>query len=584
MANLRRRTGVAGLATALVAALSLIGPALAAPPEPDNDKKRKKHEVTVQLLSFNDFHGHLEAADGQTLDEESDPRLREVGGAEYLATTLERLRRGHRRSLTVAAGDLIGGSTFLSGLFHDEPTVQAMEALGLDLTSVGNHEFDEGTTELLRMQHGGCHPEDGCYFPRRPYDGAEFPWLAANVEFKGSDQTLLPAYKIKRMRGVKVGFIGMTTETTPALVSPSGVDEVNFLDEVRTANRYARILQRRGVKAIVLLLHEGGYQTGRYNRCEGISGPVVRITRRLHHQIDAVITGHTHEPYLCSFRGPRRGLPRMVTSAASFGSVVTELDLVVNKKTGQVKRRKVEARNHLVTRDVRRDARQTRILERWQRIAAPIAGEVVGTVEEDITGDADGDRSIETPMADLIADSILWGTSGANGGAQISFMNVGGVRASLLVDDITNNEDPGEITYAEAYEVMPFGNLLVSMDLTGAQIEEVLEQQYQPIPDRGSRPMLALGVSEGFTYSWNANRPQGRRVVPGSMMLNGQPVRSNETYRVSTLNFLADGGDSFTAFTQGTNVVGGPEDLANLVAYLEAHPGLTAPEDRVEGL
>lgn len=580
-----RRGALALIAAAVALSLATAGPATA-DPDHDRPKKPKKNEATIQLLSFNDFHGHLQAEEDQTLDEDADPAQHVVGGVEYLAATLDRLRQEAPRdnSLTVAAGDLIGGSTFLSGLFHDEPTIESMEALGLDVSSVGNHEFDEGTTELLRMQHGGCHPEDGCYFPGQPYDGAQFQYLAANVEFKGSDQTLLPPYEVKTVDGVKVGLIGMTTDTTPALVSPSGVDEVDFLDEVETANRYARELKKQGVKTIVVLMHEGGFQTGTFNECEGISEPVVSIAEELHPEIDAVITGHTHEPYICNIPDPD-GEPRMVTSAASFGGVVTELELVVNTRSGQVKRDKVEATNHLVLREgVQPDAEQTAIIEKWDAIAAPIAAEVVGSVATDITGDSDGDRSIETPMADLIADAILWGTSGENGGAQIAFMNVGGVRASFLVDDISAGEQPGEITYSEAFDVAPFGNLLVTLDLTGAQIEEVLEQQFQPIEARGSRPMLALGVSEGFSYTWDASQPQGERVVPGSMELDGEPVQADQTYRVATLNFLADGGDSFTAFAQGENRLGGAEDLANLVAFLEAHPGLTPPADRVSGL
>jgi len=578
-----RRAGLALVATTVAATLAAAGPATA---QPDHDRGRggAPNEATIQLLSFNDFHGHLEADSGHTLDEELDPTGTPVGGAEYLASTLDRLRSdAPGESLTVAAGDLIGGSTFLSGLFHDEPAVESLEALDLDVSSVGNHEFDEGTDELLRMQNGGCHPEDGCYFEDDPYDGADFPWLAANVVDKADGSPFMKPYEVREVDGVKVGFIGMTTETTPALVSPAGVASVDFLDEVETANRYAAELESQGVKSIVVLLHEGGYQSGTYQQCEGISGPVVDIAQGLDAEIDAVVTGHTHQPYLCAIPDPD-GEPRMVTSAASFGDVVTELNLVVNTRSGQVKRELVSATNHLVSQDQAPDAEQTEIIEKWDAIAAPIAGRVVGTVKEDITGDANGNRAIETPMADLVADSILWGTTGDRGGAQISFMNVGGVRSSFLVDDVSNGEEPGEITYSEAYEVAPFGNLLVSMDLTGAQIEEVLEQQYQPIPARGSRPMLALGVSEGFSYTWDADRPQGERVVPGSMTLNGTPIDPAATYRVSTLNFLAEGGDSFTAFTEGTDVLGGAEDLANLVDFLEAHPGLTPPEDRVSGL
>ncbi|HEX5510089.1 MAG TPA: bifunctional metallophosphatase/5'-nucleotidase [Actinomycetales bacterium] len=578
----RRRALGAVVAAGALAATLTTGTAFAAP---GGEKGKpadpgKQNEATIQLLSFNDFHGHLEATDGPIA---ADPSKTPVGGSEYLASTLEKLRSkaGDDNSLTVAAGDLIGGSTFLSGLFHDEPAVESLNALGLDVSSVGNHEFDEGTAELLRMQNGGCHPKDGCYFPDAPYAGADFQWLAANVIKKSDGESLLPATAVRTVQGVKVGFIGMTLEATDTLVSPAGVSSVEFMDEVETANKQAALLKKQGVKTIIVLLHEGGYQTGTYNECKGISGAIVDIASNLDPEIDAVVSGHTHQPYICNIPDPN-GEPRLVTSAADYGRVVTETNLVVNTVSGNVKRDKVTATNHLVTREVR-DADQTAILEKWQAIAAPIAARVVGSVAEDITGDSSGNRGIETPMADLVADSILWGTEGDKGGAQIAFMNVGGVRASFKYAP-KYKEGPGEITYAEAYDVAPFGNLLVTIDMTGAQIKEVLEQQYQPVPDRGTRPMLALGVSKGFTYEWDATQPQGSRVVPGSMALNGTPIDMNATYRVGTLNFLADGGDLFTAFSQGTNRLGGAEDLANLVAYLEAHPNLQAPEDRVKGL
>ena len=568
-----------------VGAAALLGATALAvsPAQAKNDKPKPNPSATmsVQLLSFNDYHGHLEAKNNET----GPIGGVDVGGAEYLASTLAKLRAGHANTATVAAGDLIGGSTFLSGMFHDEPAVETLNAMGLDVSSVGNHEFDEGTSELLRMQQGGCHPEDGCYFPDQPYAGADFQWLAANVIRKDNGQPLLPATWVKKFDGVKVGFIGMTLEATPTLVSPKGVASVDFKDEVETANKQAAILKKQGVEAIVVLLHEGGYQEGKYNECEGITDPIVQIAAQLDPEIDSVITGHTHQAYVCQIPDPD-GVDRLVTSAASYGRIVTETNLVIDRRNKDVVRDSSSATNHLVARAaVQPDATQSAILAKWNELAGPIKGEVVGSVAEDITGDAGGNRGIETPMADLVADSILWGTDDANeGAAQISFMNVGGVRGSFIYNAITNGEAPGEITYEEAYLVAPFGNLLVSMDLTGAQIKTVLEQQYQPVAARGSRPMLALGVSEGFTYEWDASQPQGSRVVNGTMALNGVPLDLNATYRVSTLNFLADGGDLFTGFTAGTNVAGGPEDLANLVDFLKANPGLTAPASRVAGL
>ncbi|WP_256842312.1 cell wall-binding repeat-containing protein [Ornithinimicrobium cryptoxanthini] len=538
--------------------------------------------VHLQLLSFNDYHGHLEAEADQTLTEQQDPDQHIVGGVEFLSTKLSELRVGSQddQTLTVAAGDLIGGSTFLSGMFHDEPAVESLNVLDLDISSVGNHEFDEGTEELLRMQNGGCHPVDGCYFPDEPYAGADFQWLSANVVKKDGSGTLLPGTDVKEIDGVKVGFIGMTLEATPSLVSPGGISTVNFLDEVETANEAAAALQAQGVESIVVLLHEGGYPTGTYNGCEGISGPIVDIQNGLDPAIDALVTGHTHQPYVCTLEDPA-GNPRLMTSAAQYGGVVTAADLPIDRTTGDVIREDLAAANHLVIRDeLVPDAAETAVLDKWGVLADEMAAEVVGSVAEDITGDSSTCRCEETPMADLIADAILFGTQAPeDGGAQISFMNVGGVRSELLVAP-TYAEGPGEITYAEAYDVAPFGNLLVSIDLTGADIKAVLEQQTQPAGT--SRPVLALGVSEGFSYTWDGTAAAGDRV--SDMALNGVPLEMGETYRVSTLSFLQEGGDNFTAFTNGTNLQGGPEDLANLVAYFAAHPGLTAPGDRVAGL
>lgn len=590
----RPRVLAAAASVALLAS-AVTAPALATP---DGDHGRKpppkphgKPPVTVQLLSFNDFHGHLQPPGGDPpatgsdgfLSATQDPSRTPVGGVEYLSTTLDQLRSTAPRgaSLTVAAGDLIGGSTFLSGIFHDEPSVEVLDELGLDVSSVGNHEFDEGTTELLRMQYGGCHPVDGCYLPDQPYEGADFRWLAANVVKKRSRQPLLPPTQVRTVQGVKVGFIGMTLEETPTLVSPTGVAGVDFLDEVQTANRYARKLVQQGVKSIVVLVHEGGYQTGTYTECTGISDPILTIASGLDPAIDAVVTGHTHQPYICNVPDPA-GAPRMVTSAASYGRVVTETDLVIDRRSGDVLRDKVTSTNHLVTRTVVKDPAQSAIIAKWDALSAPLAARVVGSVAADVTGDASGDRGIETPMADLVADAILWGTSGADvGGAQLAFANVGGVRASLLVDEISNVDQAGQVTYEEAYRVLPFNNILVSVDLTGAQIRQALEQQY--IPTRG-RPNLALGVSAGFGYTWDPAAAQGSRVVEGSMTLGGEAMDMAATYRVATFNFLADGGDSFTAFTQGTNRIGGPEDLANFVAYLTAVSPVSPPADRVAGL
>ena len=438
---MRFRRRLASVTAAAALALTSIGVAGAAEAKPHWPRQR---DFTLQILSFNDFHGHLEPPTGTdaNLGPQLDPSATQVGGAEYLASTLDNLRSTARYSQTVAAGDLIGGSPFLSGLFHDEPAVESLNAMGLDVSSVGNHEFDEGVNELLRMQYGGCHRDDGCYEPwgAGRYPGADFRWLAANVVREKNNRTILPGTTVKRINGVKVGYIGMTLEATPTLVAQSGIQGIQFKDEVETANRAARELRRRGVQTIIVLLHEGGLQSGTYQQCVGISGPVVDIAKNLHPEIDLVVTGHTHQPYVCNIDDPR-GKPRMVTSASSFGRVVTETRLTIDKRTGDVKRGRTTSINHLVER-TNPNPIQTEIVSRWKAAAAPIANEVVGSITADI--DRSENRDTEGPLANLIADAQLAATeSPANGGAQIALMNPGGVRADLTYANIAGGEQPG---------------------------------------------------------------------------------------------------------------------------------------------
>lgn len=578
---------ILGLALAAAMTTSTVGTAaLAAPDDNANpgahevagqnngkakgkDKVPDARTVDVQLLQFSDFHGHLEPEGG-------------YGGAAYLAGLINDLSSEfeaaskHAVSYTVSSGDNIGGSTFASGLFHDEGTIEVLNAIGLTASVVGNHEFDEGVAELMRIVQGGNHPVDGQYMDY-PYAGTDFPYLAANVVWQDSGEPILPAYVVENYKGAKVGFIGVVTDDTPFLVSPSGIADVEFLDEAETINRYAEELQSQGVEAIVALVHEGGYDGGAYAKliteedvnagCEALTGPLVDINAETDAAVDVLLTGHTHNGFACMLPDPE-GVDRAVAGPGDWGRVLSETTFTVDRKTKDVIRGSLEVSNHVVDSNViTPDAEVEAIVAKWIAEAEVLAQQVIGEAAEPITGDASGDRGVETPMADLVADSILWGTQDA--GAQIALMNVGGVRASL---------DAGDITYEEAYNVAPFGNLLNTLTLTGAQLEAVLNQQYNP--DR-SRVMLALGVSEGFTYEWD---PTSHSVVPGSMALDGVPIDPAASYRVATLSFLAEGGDGFTAFTEGTDLTGGPEDLANLVAYIQEHSPLTAPEDRVTGL
>lgn len=540
------------------------------------DTAAAESEIRLQLLTFNDFHGHLQppAGNDATLGAQFDPARHLVGGVEYLATTLEQLRQAHAHTLTATAGDLIGGTPFLSALFHDEPSVESLNALGLDVSGVGNHEFDEGRGELLRMQNGGCHPDDGCYFPHLPYAGADFRWLAANVVDTHTGETLLPGTWIREVGGVKVGFIGMTLEETPLLVAQPGIQGLEFRDEVETANAAVRQLKREGVKAIVVLIHEGGVQSGTFGQCTGISGPIVDIALNLDPEIDLVVSGHTHEPYICNIPAPS-GQPRLVTSASSFGRVVTETILVLNRSSGQVKREEIHATNHLVVRTVPQNPAQTAIINKWQDLAGPFQRRIIGSMIEDISGSASGDRGAESALANLVADTLLEATNDpGEGGAQIGLINIGGLRADLDFEQISGGEQPGEVTYSEAFSVQPFGNLNTVMDLTGAQIQRLLERQFRG--DR-SRKQLFFGISEGFSFAWDASAPEGGKVPDDSVTLNGQSLDPDASYRLTVNNFLAAGGDGFDVFLEGTNRQGGGGDLEAFLAYFAVHSPVASP-------
>ncbi len=562
------------------------------------EKKPKREKVVeLQLLAFNDYHGHVEANTPGTLDGQP------AGGAAFLSTKLKQLREGNKYSLTVAAGDLIGGSPAFSGLFHDEPSVHTLNEMGLDISGVGNHEFDEGVDELLRMQHGGCHPVDGCYFPE-PYPGADFQWLSANVVETATGQSPLPPYKIEKIKNVRVAFIGMTLEATDTLVAASGIAGYEFLDEAETANALVPILKAQKVEAIVVLLHEGGSQTpppGDLDACVGISGPIVAINDALDPEIDAIITGHTHLPYNCVLDDPA-GDPRIVTSAYSFGRVVTEVNLVLDRKTRDVRRDLSSAANHAVIQagpavpagarsltpdntPVEADPAIQSIIEEWQPLVDAAGGTPIGTITADITrgGIPTGsDRGVESAAGNLVADAQLWSTS-ANG-ADVAFMNPGGVRSDLTY---AQSQDPpegdGVVTFGEAFTFQPFGNTLITYAMTGAEIISVLEEQCQPAGS--SRPFLHLGVSDGFTYDLSKTIAAGDCVAVSitNVELDGVALDPAATYNVTVNSFLADGGDNFVTLGGVTSPrLDGGNDLNALTNYLGTFGPVAPPSiDRV---
>lgn len=582
----------------------------AKPGKPGKPDKPGRYEQ-VQLLSFNDFHGNLEPPAGSSGSnitgytdtfKEGKPvaTTTPAGGAVYLATTLEKARKGHKNSLTVAAGDLIGASPLLSAAFHDEPAVESMNKLGLDVSAVGNHEFDEGYQELQRMAGGGClddgdgeDNQDSC--PSGTFAGADFDWLAANVRYAGTNETILPSYAVKQVGPAKIGFIGMTLEETPDIVTSSGVAGLEFDDEVATANKLVPVLRKQGVNAIVVLIHQGGTPVARtgtdpstgkpfsvaqpydHTCAKGgtleASSPILPIARNLDPAIDMVVSGHTHNPYVCDVKDPA-GQPRLVTSASSFGRLVTETDLTYDKVTKDVVRTSVKGTNLQVTRDQAKDADQTALIAKYKELVKPIASRVLGSITGDVVRAQN--TSGESPLGDLIADAQLADDSVVTGGQQpvIAFMNPGGIRGDLTYAQQSAGEQPGEVTYEEAFNVQPFNNFLVSMTLTGQQVYDVLTQQVTG-SNAGSKKVLQ--VSDGFQYRLGTNGP-----VEGSVTLDDEPIDKGASYRIVTNNFLADGGDGFPAFTKGTGVYYGGLDIDAFADYLEANePYSPQPLDRI---
>ena len=514
--------------------------------------------VTVQLLAINDFHGNLNPPTGAN----GLIGRRAAGGAEYLATHLKNAVARNPNSIIVAAGDLIGASPLVSALFHDEPTIESMNAMNLAVTSVGNHEFDHGQAELRRMKKGGCHPSDGCQ-DGDGFAGARFEYLAANVVEQAGQKPapFFPPTTIRTIAGVKIGFIGETLRNTPRIVSPTGVRGLTFLDEATTANAYAAELKQQGVRAIVLLIHEGGVQSDNAdpNGCRGFSGAIARIAEQLSPDIKVVISGHTHQFYNCTIAG------HTVTSASSFGRMLTRIEVKLETADGTIT--SVSAKNEIVDRGVPKDPGQTQLIARYAAVAAPIANRVVGSVTWDIGRAAN--RAGESPLGDIIADAQLAATSSPDkGGAVVAFTNSGGIRADLVANTRTGTERPGQITYSELFTVQPFSNVMTVQTLTGSMIKRLLEQQFGGLTVGTNR---ILQVSGGFAYSYKLDAPPGQHVAPASIKIGDRIIGPDDRVRVATNQFLAEGGDGFTVLREGTDQLGGDIDVDALMAHFRTH-------------
>ncbi|MGA4994941.1 bifunctional metallophosphatase/5'-nucleotidase [Nonomuraea bangladeshensis] len=583
------RLVLAGAVASGAVALAAV-PAGAASP----GKAKAPLTVPVRLLALNDFHGNLEpptGSSGRIVDENG--KTVDAGGAAYIATHMKALT--DKNTIAVAQGDLIGASPLLSAAYHDEPSVEFLGKLGLKVAAVGNHEFDEGYTELRRIMKGGCHPVDGCS-PAGKWKGASFDYVGANVLFKnpnertdalaalGAKQTqakklmadwgvpALPPVSVKWVNGVPIGFIGLVTQTTPNIVTAEGIKNLKFIDEVKAANVASKILKLVGVRAQVVLVHEGDQVNAGQSpdACSAVAGAGARIATQVDPEIDVVLTGHSHQAYLCKIKDPA-GNDRLYSQGGSFGRVITQVDLKVNLKNLDIDRSSVVADNHVVTRTVDPDPEISTFVQTWKDRVAPVANKAIGSITADLSNTAA--PSGESPLGDVIADAQLAATR-TGGNAQIALMNPGGVRTSLNYASSPAGEGDGVVTYGEAFTVQPFNNLMQVVTLTGAQLKTVLEQQFTGGPNNQAFTKI-LQPSANFTYTYSTSAPWGSKV--SDMKIDGVPVTDTQTIRVAANNFLVGGGDAFAAFTEGTDLWSGPLDIDAFVDYLGANSPITPP-------
>lgn len=546
-------------------------PSALAPPLPD--------PVTVRIIGINDFHGNLEPPARPVEVAASDGGERLVvpaGGAAYLASAIAERRAQGQHSMVISAGDMISGSPLISSLFLDEPTIGVMNRIGIDFNAVGNHEFDRGRDELLRIQHGGCEVfalREPCQV-ENPYPGADFAFLAANVTDDESGETLFPGSALRRFGtgedAIAVGVIGLTLKGTPSLVTPSGIAGLSFTDEADAINARVPALLEQGAHAIVVAIHEGLYRQGGFNEksCDGVSGPLLDILSRLDSRVNIVISGHTHRTYICDYGTIDPARPFLVTSAGHSGLYLTDIALTIDPGTGRVvgwSADNVIVQNQGIT---LQDGQVEPVSDFTAFEADPEIAAYVGLYadaardrSERVVGRIAGDArrpataSSETGLGNLIADAQLHATHDA--GAQIALMNNSGIRAAIAP------ASDGSVSFGALYAVQPFSNMLVTKSFSGAQLLAVLEQQFD-----GQGLSQTFSVSEGFAFSYDMSRPQGSRIV--SAELNGRAIDPAATYRVTMNSFLADGGDNFTGFRSGTESMVGPEDIVALEQWVGA--------------
>ncbi|MES9515825.1 bifunctional metallophosphatase/5'-nucleotidase [Rhodococcus erythropolis] len=549
------------LATTLLAttATSLSGVATA----------QSQDTVSVRLLAFNDLHGSLRPPEGVRSEiRQADGSLTPAGGAAYLAAYVTQLRSQATNSLLYSVGDNWGSSALESAMFNDEPTVELLNRMKIDASAIGNHELDKGLAEFRRMQSGGCSAVDACTFSPS-FDGANFPLMAANMTYTNGTPATLP-FTVNMVDGIPLGVIAISPANTSQIVTPGGIADLQFGDEVEAINRTADVLDFFGVKAITVLLHRGDEPAveGGPNDCNVESGPARDIALRASPKVDVIFTADSHQQYNCEFPDPA-GNPRVVMQGASHGRIVSVADVTIDRNTREVVRDQTSAFNQIVTHDISPDPDIQALADRAWSEASESAQRPVGTITADLTRDRV--PSGESTLGNLVADAQL--AAGSTRGAQLALTNPGGMREDL---DFGTS---GQVTYRQAYGVQPFGNSLEVLSVTGAVLKDALEQQFQIDLD-GTATERILSPSAGFTYAMD------RRAAPGSriseMRLNGQDIAPDGVYSVVVNKFLAEGGDGFTALKNSTQMTGAGNDLDALTALFAAGSPVSPPAtDRI---
>jgi 5'-nucleotidase len=515
--------------------------------------------IDIHLVALNDFHGNLEASKYTYASAATgEKQTLQAGGIDTLGAALQAWRREDKDLLFVAAGDLVGASPALSSMWADEPSIEAMNLLGLSASSLGNHEFDAGRKELLRQQNGGCDsPRAAKACKLSPdFSGARYTYLAANVIDSATGQPLVPAYRIVDVKGVKVGLVGAVLKDTASVAVSTAIAGLTFLDEAESINKAIPQMRAQGAQVFVVLIHEGGHTDEAPEKpgCANLKGEIVDIVKHVDPAVRLVITGHSHRGYLCQVDG------RVVTQADAAGHLLSRITMKVDRASGAVA--DIDVKNVVMKPgEYPADPKLSGYLALVKERGAAVLARPVARLGAPMIARRENEAG-ESPLGDVITDAVVAATG--DKGVQVGFMNPGGVRRDLEAGaDLT-------ASFGQAQAVLPFGNTLVVMDLTGAQLRRVLEQQWERPGGSG----YMLQVSSRLSYQWDSTQPVGSRVVPGSVKLDGVAIDDAKAYRVVANNFLAEGGDNFPEFAKGANKVDTQiRDLDALIDYLGKHEG-----------